>query len=986
MSTSDGFVSGTTKIVNHGPNAQRYNIVILGDGYRSSELTKYHDDVNAFVNTLRATAPFNEVWCGVNVHRVDVVSTDSGADDPGTCGDGSVGSGATPKTYFDSTYCSGGNIRRLLVCDSASALNVAATQVPEVHFTAMIVNSTLYGGSGGSVATFSTDPSSAEIGLHEMGHTAFDLADEYEYYAGCGSGEAGHDNYGGGEPGQPNVTKNTDVNTIKWSALLTTPADGLPTTTNANCAQCDTQGNPKAANYVGAYDGAQYFHCGKFRPSFDCRMRALNNAFCAVCQDVIRDTLAPFMPAESLTLVTPSISFSNVPEGLGGVGVTTFRAVVFDVVTCGTRTFRITAGPTGGFGTPLGTVTSVSANDADPVAEARLWLSYTSTTAGDSSNGSVTVHCDETNQDFVINIDANTVARPKSAVALVLDHSGSMSEDAGDGTTKVGKLREAASIFINAMLQGDGLSVVRFDDTSEILMGVTDVGPPTIGAGRIAALSHISGPELDPDGNTSIGAGVNNGKQTLDDAQALGTPHYDVTAMLVLTDGVENTAPLLSAVTSITANTFAIGLGRPENISTVALNTLTQGHNGYLLVTGTLTPDQAARLSKYFLQVLAGATNADVILDPHGELQPGATHRIPFNVSETDMGLDVFLLCPAPLAVEFLLEAPDGSLINPATPGNFQFVTVDSLSYYRMTLPAVPGDEAGTHGGLWHAVLRLAANPGVSFASAVGKRTLPYDLVVHAYSNLNFKANAQQNDFEPGAVVSLHASLKEYDVPIDHRAKVWADVTRPDNSVFSLTLNEAEAGRYESSFPTTVSGVYTIRARAMGETFVGTAFQREQTLTATVYPGGNKPPHGRDETGDGGQHGGGFYGDGTDDRPSEKLCCYLAWLVAVFLALFIIVLGMAGRPYGWLAVLFGLLFLLALLVWQHRCRSSFCAVLTALLIGLGVGMGVVGLLILGGFAAAWAPFLLAALALVLAFLVLLGLARRCLPLCGKDAK
>jgi hypothetical protein len=61
-----------------------------------------------------------------------------------------------------------------------------------------------------------------------------------------------------------------------------------------------------------------------------------------------------------------------------------------------------------------------------PVAQARIWLSYTSTTAGSSSNGSVTVHCDETGQDFVINIVANTVARPKSAVAMVLAHSGSM--------------------------------------------------------------------------------------------------------------------------------------------------------------------------------------------------------------------------------------------------------------------------------------------------------------------------------------------------------------------------------------------------------------------------------------------------------------------------------------------------------------------------------------------------------------------------------
>jgi hypothetical protein len=860
MTTSDGYIAGRHKVVDHGPNSQRYNIVILGDGYRASELGQYATDVQTFIDAFRSTAPYNDLWCGINVHRIDVVSTDSGADDPGTCGDGSTGSGATPKTYFDATFCGDGNIRRLLTCDSASAKSTALAQVPEAHMTMVIVNTSQYGGSGGTVATFSTNASSAEIGLHEMGHTAFGFADEYEYYQGCGTGETGHDHFGGGEPSEPNVTANTDKNTIKWKAQLTNPADALPTTANANCSDCDTQSNPKAASYVGAYEGARYFHCGCYRGSFNCRMRALNNAFCGVCQQVIRTTLQPFLPLETITLTTPSISFTNIPEGLGGVGVTTYRAIVFDVVTCGTRTFRITAGPTGGFGTPLGTVTSVTANDANPIAHARLWLSYTSTTAGSTSSGTLTVHCDETGENWTININANTVARPKSAVVMVLDHSGSMSEDAGDGTTKVAKLREAGGIFINAMLQGDGISVVRFDDTAQILMPVTDVGPPVLGAGRIAATGHINGPEIDPAGNTSIGAGVVAGKQALDNAQALSTPHYDVTAMLALTDGEENTPPMLVDVgSSITANTFAVGLGQPENISTAALSTLTQGHNGYLLVTGTLTPDQAARLNKYFLQILAGITNANVILDPHGALSLGATHRIPFAVSETDYGMDVFLLCPAPGIVDFELEAPDGERFTTASPGtlpNMQYVQTARMSYYRFSLPANPAHGTGTHAGQWNALLSIARgrpdyydrqNFVVSSQATGG--FLAYDVVVHCYSNLTFKAYARQSSFEPGAMVDVTATLLEYDVPVDHRASVWADITRPDGGGFTLALNETEAGRFAGSFAAGLSGLYTIRARALGSTFRGTPFEREQTLNAAVYPGGDRPPR----TGDGGQ-------------------------------------------------------------------------------------------------------------------------------------
>ncbi len=296
MGAADGFVSGTTKIVDHGPNSLRYNIVILGDGYRGVEMNNYHADVQAFIDTLRATAPFGDVWCGINIHRVDVISTDSGADDPGTCGDGSVGSGTLARTYFDSTFCSGNLIRRLLTCDSTSAQNVAHSQVPQAHVTLVMVNSPIYGGSGGQVATFSTAPGAAEIALHEMGHAAFAFADEYEYYIGCGSGETGHDMYTGGEPIEPNVTCNTQRSTLKWNSSLNSQSDPLPTTANANCAQCDPQPNPKPVDYVGVYEGARYMHCRVYRPAYNCRMRALGQSFCGVCQSVIRDTLTPYLP------------------------------------------------------------------------------------------------------------------------------------------------------------------------------------------------------------------------------------------------------------------------------------------------------------------------------------------------------------------------------------------------------------------------------------------------------------------------------------------------------------------------------------------------------------------------------------------------------------------------------------------------------------------------------------------------------------------
>jgi hypothetical protein len=295
-------VQGVTKIIDHGPDSVRWNLVILGDGYQTGELTNYAADALAFVNTLSATTPFDTLWPAINCHRVDVSSTDSGAADPIACG----GTGATPSTYFDASFCGDGQIQRLLVVNTTTALNVATAQVPQMHMTIVIVNSTIYGGSGGQVAAFSKAANAQEIAIHEMGHTAFGLADEYEYFAGCASGETGHDSYTGAEPTEPNVTANADRATIKWSSLIAA-ATAVPTTSNANCAQCDTQSSPVPANTVGAFEGARYFHCAMYRPQFTCRMRELGNPFCAVCQQAITGTISTFMPAApTVTGISPT--------------------------------------------------------------------------------------------------------------------------------------------------------------------------------------------------------------------------------------------------------------------------------------------------------------------------------------------------------------------------------------------------------------------------------------------------------------------------------------------------------------------------------------------------------------------------------------------------------------------------------------------------------------------------------------------------------
>jgi hypothetical protein len=286
---SNGEVLGITKIADAGDPKLRWNVVIVSEGYRSAEMAQFKTDADQFATTFLTTAPYDRLRTAINIYRVDVTSTESGARDPTGCG----GTGAKPKTFFDASFCTSG-IRRLLVGNSGRVIKVVKNLLPQYHVALLQVNSTVHGGSGGEVPTFSKAPNAIEIALHEMGHSAFGLADEYEYFAGCAT-DHGHDNHSDSEPSQPNVTTKKDRANVKWRSLIQA-ATAVPTTQNANCAGCDPQPSPVPAGTVGLFEGADYFHCRVYRPEFDCRMRNLNQPFCGVCQQVIETKLAPFLP------------------------------------------------------------------------------------------------------------------------------------------------------------------------------------------------------------------------------------------------------------------------------------------------------------------------------------------------------------------------------------------------------------------------------------------------------------------------------------------------------------------------------------------------------------------------------------------------------------------------------------------------------------------------------------------------------------------
>src|ERR1044071_2505086 len=99
------FVSAqtVTTIVNNGPSTNRVDVAVLGDGYTTSDLPKYINDVQEFIFSMFNQQPYSEYESYFNVHRIDVVSIDSGVDHPET--------NTYRNTALDAAYDCGGTQR-----------------------------------------------------------------------------------------------------------------------------------------------------------------------------------------------------------------------------------------------------------------------------------------------------------------------------------------------------------------------------------------------------------------------------------------------------------------------------------------------------------------------------------------------------------------------------------------------------------------------------------------------------------------------------------------------------------------------------------------------------------------------------------------------------------------------------------------------------------------------------------------------------------
>lgn len=264
--------------------ADRINIVIVPDGYTYKEKALMQSHAGALVQQFRERTPIGEHDAFFNYTLVYAYSNESGTDQ---CDCDLVVDTAMGTRFPDEGYpCQASENRCLYYgsgCDTNSTPNIldAELRAPYHDVTIVMVNTSRYGGCGGTRAVYSAANGAAtEIAVHEMGHSLGGLADEY-----------------GGDPGCGNRASeiNTSLN----------PGDGAW---------------PEWTAEIGpAWEGGQYYDRCIYRPLSDCEMRALSQPFCPVCNQqwalVIfgHPRVSPTAPIAAALPASPAGAFTFVP-------------------------------------------------------------------------------------------------------------------------------------------------------------------------------------------------------------------------------------------------------------------------------------------------------------------------------------------------------------------------------------------------------------------------------------------------------------------------------------------------------------------------------------------------------------------------------------------------------------------------------------------------------------------------------------------------
>ena len=160
--------------------------------------------------------------------------------------------------------------------------------------------------------------------------------------------------------------------------------------------------------------------------------------------------------------------------------------------------------------------------------------------------------------------------------------------------------------------------------------------------------------------------------------------------MVVFTDGLENMPPTIASeqpqVLAAGIESYAIGLGQPQNISVAALSQLAVSSGGRFFHT-----DDTLILRKDFVEVLVDAFRQNMAVDPVIVLSSGQRAEVPVLITDCERRIS-FVANWGNLSSDIELEivSPGGTVYTLASPSTNQLVRFGAQPGYQFLQVAFP--------------------------------------------------------------------------------------------------------------------------------------------------------------------------------------------------------------------------------------------------------------------------------------------------------
>lgn len=356
---------------------------------------------------------------------------------------------------------------------------------------------------------------------------------------------------------------------------------------------------------------------------------------------------------------------------------------------------------------------------------------------------------------------------------VVFDHSGSMASSAPPiGRSKLAEAQDAAALFVQLVRegQGDRIGLVGFSTTADLVVAPAPaatakpalVGPAPFTSGQIGAITAA--------GATSIGAGIGSAVLALG-----GTTNQR--AILLLTDGLQNTLPMLEDVEGFLGNAIVnvIGLGSDADLDGPLLSRVAHAHGGHF----TRATDGLA-LRKFFGLSFGNIFESGALSDPEFVLKASEKRSNPhyFDVCGEERITLALTWDDVATPLRAQIRTPSGKLVSER---NIHPVRGRTWVFWRIPLP-----HDGERDGRWQFTVERVPTGGEFPPEPTDVR---YQYIVICAGGPKLVSLVPKRRYYTGdtfdPLVALHYPNRSF----PGGANVVLHIERPDIALGQLTTN-----------------------------------------------------------------------------------------------------------------------------------------------------------------------------------------------------